>query len=529
MTPDPFPRLENRIDTPPFDPRMTRMLAPKRSPLSSLALAATLAWAAGLHAAPLSQAGLTFLVRNGSGPSGEPVYAVADSGDSAVKQIWDKVASDPNVLRTVRIYQQIQDQRRAEIETELKADGSLSAQDQQILAGLPTHPVYVEVKPGTAGAYNDWKAQYVVRDPSGSLRTVKAPRIVFQANDPVAVGADRSLLAQTLVHEIAHGFHAQLVGADNTPRTPWLSRPHSGNTTSDGTLALIEGYAEFVAAYLTGRRTIAGDPTDAIPRNLYAYDAEGKPKSADELWATEGWAATVMYEIASSSRIQNGFDKINAVIRRENPSTFKGVVEEYQRQNPADAAAVKSIVATMSFGKIYPESYSGGGQGGGQGGSQGGGQPPLWEGYEDDGDGKTPWGPVLASVAGGVVGALFGVSFGPVGIAVAGAVGAGLGYLLGKALFKGSDGDSPDSPLLDRIMAPIRNLKNGFAGPSSPGLASGPAMDPAAARRTVDEAYLRYKQALSDSDLELEELHRFRRDYESALAGYRAAFGAARD
>lgn len=483
-------------------------------------------------AGPLAQAGLVLVTRAGTGPSGEPLFQVADSSDSGAKNLWDKVSNDSEVRRATAIYQKVQEERKEAIRAELAADGDLSAQDLAILRDLPgPHPVYIEVRAGTAGAYNDWKARFSLQGSSGQIENVAAPRIVFSANDPLATGSDTELLRQTVVHEISHGYHALMVGPNNTPSTPWLSRPHAGNTTSDGTLALIEGYAEFVAAHLTGRLTIADDPANTIPNNLYAYDSEGRRKDADDLWKTEGWAATVMYKMANDGGIQDGFDKINKVITESNPQDFRGLIEQYQRRFPSDRAAVQGIVSEVSFGQIYPD--AGGGQSGGQAGGNDGyhdlddnfGDPDdYWEPQGGDGEGSgMNVGKIVAMVGGGVVGAMFGISFGPVGIVLAGAVGTGLGYVIAKLLFPDDGDDSKFS--LDELWPsnPFSDSSSAVVGAAAAPTSSS-TMSVEDARRQLDRAYKTYLGALGGSG----DLEDARRVYTGAQQAYQNAQKAAR-
>lgn len=480
----------------------------------TMASALLLVWglATLVGAAPLAQDGLVFVVATGSGSSA--TFTVADSGDASVQRLWERVHSDPKVLEATQIYLRIQEEKVDAVRRELMADGNLSSADQAILDDLPEpQPVYVEVRPGTGGAYNDWKARFTLTHPGGQRETVSAPRIVFQANDPVAIGPDRGLFAQTLVHEIAHGYHAQLVGQGRTPTTPWLSRPHAGNTTSDGTLSLIEGYAEYIAAYITGRETIAQDPHGALTRNLYAYDSEGNPKDADDLWATEGWAATVMLRYAKE--VAGGFDQINAAIRDENPDDFQELVGDLQERHPSNAGALKGIIRETSNGAIYADTgttYD---------------PPGTFDDAGDEGKGGGV-GRILAMVVGGVLGATIGLPFGPIGILAGAALGGGAGALI-ASLFGSSD-DSAGS--FDwRAWSPFHrgSSKDPYAGglpyysPGAPG-----ADDPGAAQDFLDQAYRRYLGSLSDPDLHPKELEAARQAYEAAQAAYRTALSSAR-
>lgn len=487
-------------------------------------------------AAPLAKNGLVFVVKSGTTTTGQPQYQVADSSDAGARNLWDKLQNAPEVLKAAAWYQSIYEQRKEQIRAELSRDGQLSASDQAILNDLPgPYPVYIEVKPGTGGAFNDWKGQFDLRYADGRVEHIAAPRIVFQANDPVAVGGDIGLLRQTVVHEIAHGAHAVMVGPSQTPTTPWLSRPHAGNSTTDSPLALIEGYAEFVGAHLTDRKTIAGDPANAVTNNLYVYGSDGKVKNAEDLWKTEGWAATVLYKIANGSGIDDGFEKINQTLTQRNPQDFKRFVEDFQELHPDDAPEVRSLISAASMGQIYAGSgqpagqtatQGGGGGGVAAGGSNGGGGSfldDLFEGPGGDGSG-IGMGKIIAMVLGGALGAVVGISMGPIAIVALGAAGVAAGYFLGDYFMDSErQSDTYVGGAWARPYAAEESSSRVDDGPLPPTTP----MAPTEVRSKLDQTYKRYLSALAANPATSEAVRLAREAYEAARSAYKASFGAA--
>lgn len=478
-----------------------------------------------LLSAPLEKDGLRLVVSLGEDSQGRERYVVADSKDLGARRIWDQIQNDPGVQRGIDAYREVQDSEYRELERELSADGSLDEADRQILADLPApEPVTLEVRSGTRGAFNDWSDTFLVTHPDGRQEklvkpntfvlvgensresVIQSPVVVFHANDPVVTEQSPGLLAQTVVHEIAHGIHSHLVGQGETPHTDWLSEPHSGSMTTDGTLALIEGYAEFMGAHLTGRTTIAEDPTGAITQNLYSLDSSGNPKSASELWKTEGWAATVMYQIANSNQIDGGLDKIHSVLASENPESFQELVQGIQARYPETQAAVASILHESSHGKIA---------------APGGGGSIR---YEPDSDRGRNWGALVSSVVGGLVGAVFAVPFGPVGILVAGAVGAGLGHWIGKLIFTSGDDDRVYAPMDSQAVGSL-SAEAGVA----PGLqAAQEGLE--SLRRAFEDSYQAFQEALVEDNGSLEwqaVLEEKRLAFEAASQAYQSVVGHA--
>ena len=297
-------------------------------------LTACVNWTAGL-----ANEHLVFLTRVGQDSSGNPLMRIADSADPALAALHQRLSRDRGVQRATASH--------------------LTAESENIAAATPPgyhsvskpQPVFIEIGSGT-GTYNDWKGSFSVQDPSGRTTAYDHPRVVLDLNDSIFRSSDPSLVEQTVVHEISHGTMRMVYGKDNLPHTEWLGRPHYGDLVTDGKLALIEGWAEFAGAYFTGRNTIAEDPPEAISQNAYAYKDNGTPKSPQELFQTEGWAATVMLHIANHSSINKGYEKLLAVMRSLKPQDFNELLRGFIAKNPQDAKIVQEIISKDSLNQI---------------------------------------------------------------------------------------------------------------------------------------------------------------------------------
>lgn len=426
-----------------------------RMKLLLVVLFATFCAPTALLAAVLDDGRIAVVVADGQTADGVANYRLATEGDAAAVELWSWAQGDPAVQQVARLYFQSQSLHKDQLLAE--AGGSnLSAADRALLDDVDgSKRLYIEVKNGSGGAVCDWKAQYYVTRPDGSSEYVAAPRVVVQSNDPVMSGGNSGLRSQTLVHEIGHGVMAALYGADELPYTAWLKLSHSGIMVTDQKLALIEGWAEFIGAYYTGRLTIAEDPANTIPSNRYAYTAEGRKKTSAELWKTEGWVATVLYHMATEQGLEDVVTRLGKIQAADTPQNFEELLEGYQDAYPADAERVRKIVAADSFGQIYPESYdastavddtpitfagstTGGNSNydfdfgflGGSSGSSGGGQGLMT---------------ILAAGIGGALG--MAIAGGPVGLIVGGLAGALLGSFL-------SNGLAATAAPLNSILAP---------------------------------------------------------------------------
>lgn len=473
-------------------------------------------------AVALDDGRIAVVVATGRTADGVSTYRVADDGDAAAVELWSWARTDPSVQQVASLYFQAQTLRKDRLLAE--AGGSnLSAEDRALLDGDDgSKRLYIEVKNGSGGAVCDWKAQYYVTGSDGATDYVAAPRVVVQSSDPVMSGGDRSLRSQTLVHEIGHGVMAALYGPDELPYTPWLKLSHSGIMVTDEKLALIEGWAEFVGAYYTGRLTIAEDPANTIPDNRYAYTAEGRRKTEAELWKTEGWVATVLYHMATEAGLGDVVAKLAKVQTAATPQNFEDLLDAYQDAYPQDAGTVQKIVAADSFGLIYPEAYEGTSGSSstpmiltGSGSSTG---TPFDFDFLRDATGSGGGNGLMTILAAGIGGALgMALAGGPVGLIVGGLAGALLGSFL-------SNGLSAASAPLDSVLAP--------AAPtiSAPGetdvLDEGPATagerDLAELRRSFRDSMKEYVRSLRSGDESRKEAAR------EAFAQARQAYDAAK-
>lgn len=287
-------------------------------------------------AQPLQSDKMVFLVKIGQDSSGDPMYRVADSSNPSHRALYDRFYSDNGVQKVIASHQ--------------KAEINKKKQDTPagFHANLNANPVFVELGNQT-GTYNDWKATFSIQDQQGRNHKYDQPRVVIDMNDSMFNSKDQSLVEQTMVHEIAHGIMRVAYGKNNLPETPWLGRAHYGDLITDEQLGLIEGYAEFVGAYYTGRNTIAEDPAESLTQNAYAYQDNGQPKSPEDLMKTEGWVATVMLHIANHNTINNGFQKLLDAMAQGTTDNFNQTLRNFAANNPEDADALSEILRKDSI------------------------------------------------------------------------------------------------------------------------------------------------------------------------------------
>ncbi|MBI4864517.1 MAG: hypothetical protein HY815_30310, partial [Candidatus Riflebacteria bacterium] len=287
---------------------------------------------------------VVFLVRTGTDAEGNPMFRMADSRDTYLSSLFELTQSSKALYETTRYYDAVQKEKVA---AALQQQGVTGAQLQYAQANFQTEPVFIEVTNSRSGSYNDWKGRFSVIYPNGQAYSFSSPRVVYALGGDVARSGNRSLIEQTLVHEVAHGVMAKAEGRNNLPDTPWLSKPHSGGSVSDDKLAFIEGWAEFIGAYFTGRQTIAGDPAGAIQTNWY-----GRGKNAQQLINTEGWNATVFYHIATQGASQNAMWKMTQVMARTQPQNTWQLLTNLVRYYPELAPTVNQVVYADSGGQI---------------------------------------------------------------------------------------------------------------------------------------------------------------------------------
>ncbi|MCO4782787.1 MAG: hypothetical protein KC646_10730 [Candidatus Cloacimonetes bacterium] len=292
-----------------------------------------------VFAQPLQSDKMVFLVKIGQDSSGDPMYKVADSSNPNHRTLYDRFYRDSGVQKVIAAHQ--------------KAEVNKKKQDTPagFHANLKSNPVFVELGNQT-GTFNDWKATFSIQDQQGRNHKYDQPRVVIDMNDAMFNSKDQSLVEQTLVHEIGHGIMRVAYGKNNLPETPWLGRAHYGDLITDEQLGLIEGYAEFVGAYFTGRNTIAEDPAESLTQNAYAYQDNGQPKSPEDLMKTEGWVATVMLHIANHNTINNGFQKLLDAMAQGTTDNFNQTLRNFAANNPEDAGALSEILKKDSINQF---------------------------------------------------------------------------------------------------------------------------------------------------------------------------------
>jgi len=290
-------------------------------------------------AAPLADQKLVFLVKTGTDSSGNALMRVADSSEANLAQLYARISRDSGVQKVIESHQK--EQLRS-----FQAVTPVGMHNQR-----QADPVFVEVGTQT-GTYNDWKGSFTIVDGNNQQFRYDQARVVVDLNDSMFRAKDPTLVEQNFVHEIGHGIMRQTYGKDNLPTTPWLGRPHYGDLVTDEALGIIEGWAEFVGAYFTGRNTIAEDPAEAIMQNAYAYTDKGTPKSPADLMKTEGWVATVLLWIAKHPSVVNGYDKMLTVMREGKHSSLNEMLKLMIARYPELEPTIGEILGKASLGQF---------------------------------------------------------------------------------------------------------------------------------------------------------------------------------
>ncbi len=305
----------------------------------ALAIILLLGVQASAWATELANEKMVFLVKMGTDSSGDPLFRIADSSQTRIRSIFDRLYLNDGIQRVIDSHQQIESQNLA----------------QSTPAGYHNlqkpRPIFVEIGSET-GTFNEWKGSFSVQDSQGKIESFEHPRVVLDLNDSIFQSRDPSLVEQTVVHEMAHGVMRMAYGSEKLPDSEWLGRPHYGDLVTDEQLAYIEGWAEFAGAYFTGRNTIAEDPPQAISQNAYAYQDSGVAKLPADLMKTEGWVATILLHIANHPQINKGYEKLVEAMRKEKSQGLNELLRIYLRDHPEDGDAISEILTRDSLNQI---------------------------------------------------------------------------------------------------------------------------------------------------------------------------------
>lgn len=475
--------------------------------LTAFALFVVLATA--LAASPLAGPDVVVVRRTGTNANGTEVMEVVDSSDARGNQLYSLATTSSGMKTLLDWYGSLS-----------PSTAGLSPEEAAAMTYYTgSHvPLYIELEEGNSGAYCDWKARYTVEMPDGTVRQVASPKVVVKRNDPVFTGNDVALQAQTLVHETGHGVMSRIYGTERLPYTDWLTKEHAGGMVTDAKLAMIEGWAEFVGAWYTGRMTVASDPAGSLADNRYAYTdiySRGTLRSSSDMLKTEGWVATALLDLAQSGIYT--MDELGRVMASKAPATFSELVTGLETTYPDRVTRLRTSLADTSRGRMYPELYaasSGGGTSSGTGSTTGGSSggtvafPPLFQSGSGGSD-RLVFG-LVGAVAGAVIGAVVGGPASMVAIGIGAAVGFALGQLVAGLMESESQARAPGGTLTAAPGAPTV-AGGGDAGETSPVQGTGDGLDDL--RRACNEAFIRHLRA-SRSGTEQE-----RRE---TLASYRA-------
>ncbi len=290
-----------------------------------------------MEAAPLAAGHVVVLVEAGKTQDGTPILEPADSSDPQAARIFETFAESEALRRESSDYMLLQ----------TMYGGRSEAQ-----------PVFVKLTKGGGGTistYNDWKAEFVLRYGDYTER-VESPCIVIDRDDPLLEPGREELLEHTLAHELGHGMMAVAYTPSTLPSSPWLGRRHSGASVTDEKLSYIEGWAEFVAAYYTGRHTIATDPEGALDFNLYARlnigDASRR-KTPAQMLRCEGWVASAL--LKASYSMDRPVETMVRAMKERAPGDTSSFVKALEAIDDDAGYVLKRAMAELSDGGLFRE------------------------------------------------------------------------------------------------------------------------------------------------------------------------------
>ena len=299
-----------------------------------------------------ASAGIILLVRIGTDSEGNPLFREANSSDTYLAGLSNLISTSSSIQEASRYYDAVQQDKLAQA---YSASGVSGSQLAQAISATGTQPTFIEAQPGNGGSYNDWQGKFSVQMPNGQVQSFTQPRVVFPLNNQVMQSGDTGLITQTLIHEMGHGSMCQCFmcrALRALPNSANLGKPHSGGSVTDPNLAFIEGWAEFVGTYFTGRTTIAQDPDGAMTSNWYATDGQGHWKNAQQLLSCEGWAASLMYKISTDAANDNAMWKMTQVMSRTSPQNLTDLLGSLAVSCPELAPIIDQDVNQMSGGQI---------------------------------------------------------------------------------------------------------------------------------------------------------------------------------
>jgi len=468
------------------------------------------------RATPLADADVVIIVRSGTNADGSERFDVADSSDARAAHLWNYAQQNTAMQRVLQYYHDVQS----------TTGDDLTADEQEALSyyGGTTDPVYIEIEEGGGGAYCDWKGRYTVELPNGQTTSVVSPKVVVRRNDAVFTGGDTSLQVQTLVHEIGHAIMSKHYGYEKLPYTDWLTKEHAGGTTSDAKLALIEGWAEFIGAYFTGRYTVANDPTDALRDNRYAYTdiyTRTTLRSAGDMQKTEGWVATAFLNLIAEGAVTLG--DIDAVMRSKTPQTFQALVLGLEEQYPSKTAAIRTVLADTSMGQLHPEYRTTGSSLNQMASTVTTAGSNTFAGLGlSSSDGGNGLGKLVPGLVGAVLGAMAGGPFGAVGMLVGAAAGFALGQLLSGMLETSAAARTPAAADSTLAASPAS-----VAAPAAATSVGSSDADLTALRAEVNEAFKAYLQSVRQGTRD--EQNAAMHQYRSLQATFRARVAAGQE
>jgi hypothetical protein len=239
---------------------------------------------------------------------------------------------------------------------------------------LITQPVFFAIEPN---GFSMNPTGVVLVDPADPAHREQAmaPEIMVVA--PIASRTVNSMMENDYLdllaaHEMAHVAMFEAYGSRFFELAETFERGilqgHSPQTISHGSFALLEGWAEAVAAWVdpAGRlcRKAAAEARNRLKHDyvpLYYFDAndkirhefylwvhpeqrDGRLKNASQILATEGTVAGILFDLLSNRKLVAAHEKILRLMISSHPANLAELIRAWIQEFPEDASTVLRVL-----------------------------------------------------------------------------------------------------------------------------------------------------------------------------------------
>ncbi len=263
-----------------------------------------------------------------------------DFNDSKYANLIYNLSSNPGFIQQIRDYQNLRTEK-----------------------GKPSRPLTLVLdEHGNLDiSFNKGTSVVTVIGLDGKTKTeLKASNLTFlsqsRVNDLSRVPPSEYGM-EVLVHEFGHTMHSEMTGlkmaaaqvytisqiAFGLPEKKGFSHWKTRITSEE--FALVEGFAEYCGDYYPGT-SVSGS---TFPYLMRGYD---EVLGKNELYATEGFFAAILMNVANGEGIENGHQKILQIFKKYKPTKTSSFFSYFAKEYPNDKAALINILDSNTNGVI---------------------------------------------------------------------------------------------------------------------------------------------------------------------------------